>query len=76
MEVIEEDVPKASVPKTDAAESSNSALIIDGTALVNEIQINLDVLRNILQLQCSLCKSPCTRSKSMYRRTSCFWKQT
>lgn len=48
MEVIEEDVPKASVPKTDAAESSNSALIIDGAALVNDIQINLDVLTNLL----------------------------
>lgn len=47
MEVIEEDVPKASVPKTDAAESS-SALIIDGAALVNDIQINLDVLTNLL----------------------------
>lgn len=48
MEVIEEDVPKASIPKTDAAESSNSALIIDGAALVNDIQINLDVLTNLL----------------------------
>lgn len=48
MEVIEEVVPKASIPKTDAAESSNSALIIDGAALVNDIQINLDVLRNSL----------------------------
>ena len=48
MEVIEEDVPKASVPKTDAAESSNSALIIDRAALVNDIQINLDVLTNLL----------------------------
>lgn len=39
---------KSQCPKTDAAESSNSALIIDGAALVNDIQINLDVLTNLL----------------------------
>ena len=44
----EEDVPEASVPKTDTVEPSNNALITDETALVNKIQINRDVLRDVL----------------------------
>lgn len=38
MRVIEEEEPEASIPKFDTAEPSRNAIMLDGMALLNEIQ--------------------------------------
>ena len=38
MRVIEEEKPEASIPRFDTVEPSNNAIMLDGMALLNEIQ--------------------------------------
>lgn len=38
MRVIEEEEPEASIPRFDTVEPSNNAIMLDGMALLNEIQ--------------------------------------